>query len=108
MSTDVEPCLLYAFSGQSYRSGSFQHWCQVLGSEVAQLDILNDPVQHDLSDEHVWRKLMEDIKAHRFKAAIWPPPCGTFSAVRSVGSAVWGRPTFKGQQWGWSLYEYKC
>ena len=77
--------VLYAFSGSDRGEGSFARHCEKLGRQVHMMDTELDAVEHDLADDRVWRRLESQLRSGAYAAALWSPPCSTFSRVRSRG-----------------------
>ena len=74
--------LLLMFSGPSSRKDSLAHFVRELGATCEEIDIENDTISQDLSDEDVWLQVLSRIKAGRFDGGIIMPTCGTFSVAR--------------------------
>eukprot|EP00972_Heterocapsa_arctica_P006986 1022179-Heterocapsa_arctica.AAC.1 len=82
--------ILYAFSGHAGRPDGFEHFVEACGALCCMIDAEIDPVAHDLSDERVRHDLMRNISELKFRGSLWSPPCGTFSAARSISRGPFG------------------
>ena len=74
--------LLYLYSGPE-RSDSLAAHIRKFGWQCEEVDI-EAHNSRDLLDCDVWQALLDRIEAGEFDAIFASPPCGTFSAARSV------------------------
>ena len=80
--------VLYLFSGLSRRS-SIKECLEKLVArtpdnrikflDVAEIDVLNDPVSHDLMDEDKRLSYLQEIRNGEWHIVVVTPPCSTFS-----------------------------
>ena len=54
----------------------------MLGFDVDEVDWLIDAAEHDLLDDIIYQRLLDDVKAKKYDGSLSGTPCDTFSAAR--------------------------
>ena len=78
--------VLYLFAGKERRADVGDHLrtlCAATGLQVkvVEVDILRDPVKHDLLSDQAWAELVRRVSDHEFQMVMATPPCNTHSRV---------------------------
>ena len=74
--------VLYVFAG-SHRQCSVAHYLLEIVKDctIEEVDILQRPVGGDMLAKQNREQLLEKIRSGTYDAAVWSPPCNTFSRL---------------------------
>ena len=86
-----EGAYLLLLGGQE-GAGSLAHCAAEFGWRTVRYDVELDPEGHDLACDVIWSKVMADLRARKYGAAIFSPPWSTFSSERASARNDWVRP----------------
>lgn len=79
---DARGLTLLALFGGEFREGDgLETYCEELGAKVVVIDRERGP-EHDLCDQGVWDKILEDLEAEVYDGVSSAAPCATFSGAR--------------------------
>ena len=98
--------VLYLFAGAQRKADVREHLqdlCRTdsVGLHFEEIDVLRDPIKHNLLDDSVWQSVLDQISAKKFDVVITTPPCDTFSRVQWSNSA--GPRPVRSRQYPWGF-----
>ena len=80
-----KPRCLHLFSGPSARQDGLSAYLRLVGWEVDDFDIVNDPDRgsQDLSSDHLWVEFQKSLREGQYDFVFMGTPCETFSRART-------------------------
>ena len=81
--TNLVPTVLLVISGQESGVTPFTVYCQLLDLPLSVFGMLDWPRNNDISDEHTWNTLHQQLSAGFIRGGVWWPPSDTFESSSS-------------------------